>query len=163
MNRVLTFAFTLLLGLVIMACQGEKSTETNVATPPPVAPMTAPPSAPAAAGVAGVEHYICPSGHVGSGGAAQGTCAECGVALVHNQAFHANAPAATGAPAQNPMLQNPGAAGAPTVAAPPTEPAQNAAGVWHYTCSAGCAGGGAAAGPCSQCGGALAHNQAYHN
>ena len=42
------------------------------------------------------------------------------------------------------------------------EPAQNAAGVWHYTCSAGCAGGAGAAGTCGTCGGALAHNQAYH-
>lgn len=42
------------------------------------------------------------------------------------------------------------------------EPAQNAVGLWHYTCSKGCAGGAGLAGNCSTCGGLLAHNQAYH-
>ena len=161
MNRVLTFVFMLVAGLTIMACQGDKSTDNNAANAPGVAPVTAPPAV--GGGVAGVEHYICPSGHVGSGGAGQGACSQCGAALVHNQAFHANdaAPAPAAATGQNPMFQDPNAA--PTIAAPPTEPAQNAAGVWHYTCAAGCAGGGATAGPCSQCGATLAHNQAYHN
>ncbi|MEM1120036.1 MAG: hypothetical protein AAGJ18_06275 [Bacteroidota bacterium] len=44
-----------------------------------------------------------------------------------------------------------------------TEPAQNANGIWHYICSAGCAGGAGSAGNCATCGGALAHNAAYHN
>ncbi len=43
------------------------------------------------------------------------------------------------------------------------EPPQNAKGVWHYTCSAGCAGGAGSAGTCASCGGALAHNAEYHN
>lgn len=161
MNRVLTFVFMLVVSLTILACQGDKSTDNSAVTAPAVAPVTATPPPAAGGAVAGVEHYICPSGHVGSGGPSQGACAQCGTALVHNQAFHANdAPPA--APAgQNPMLQNP--TGAPAAAAPPTEPAQNAAGVWHYTCSAGCAGGGASAVACSQCGATLAHNQAYHN
>jgi len=47
-------------------------------------------------------------------------------------------------------------------ATPTAEPAQNAAGVWHYTCPSGCAGGGGAAGPCGSCGATLAHNAAYH-
>lgn len=161
MNRVLTFVFMLVVGLTIMACQGDKSTDSNAADGSAVAPVTAP----AVGGAAGVEHYICPSGHVGSGGDAQGSCSQCGAALVHNQAFHANDAAPTITPpagaGQNPMFQDPSAA--PTVAAPPTEPAQNAAGVWHYTCANGCAGGGAAAGPCATCGSTLAHNQAYHN
>lgn len=42
------------------------------------------------------------------------------------------------------------------------EPAQNADGVWHYTCSKGCAGGAGSAGNCATCGGPLTHNQAYH-
>ncbi len=150
----------LVVGLTIMACQGDKSTDSNAADAS-AAPMTAPP---AVGGAAGVQHYICPSGHVGSGGDAQGSCSQCGAVLVHNQAFHASdAPPAVTAPGQNPMFQDPNAA--PVIAAPPTatEPAQNAAGVWHYTCSNGCAGGGAAAGPCATCGTTLAHNQAYHN
>jgi hypothetical protein len=52
----------------------------------------------------------------------------------------------------------------PNLATPttPAEPPQNADGVWHYTCAKGCAGGAGAAGACATCGGALAHNQAYH-
>ena len=50
----------------------------------------------------------------------------------------------------------------PTMTPPTAEPAQNAAGVWHYTCGNGCKGGAGAAGTCGTCGGTLAHNQAYH-
>lgn len=49
------------------------------------------------------------------------------------------------------------------VPAPQTaEPAQNAKGVWHYTCPKGCEGGAGAQGNCAKCGTALAHNAAYH-
>ena len=60
--------------------------------------------------------------------------------------------------------QQPAADGAATTAPPTTtpEPAQNAAGVWHYTCSAGCAGGAGSAVACAKCGKTLAHNQTYH-
>lgn len=48
-------------------------------------------------------------------------------------------------------------------AAPQTaEPAQNAKGVWHFTCPKGCEGGSGAQGTCAKCGGQLAHNAAYH-
>lgn len=59
-----------------------------------------------------------------------------------------------------PQLVDPLAATPP----PPTtkEPAQNAAGVWHYTCPKGCAGGGGAPTACAKCGTTLTHNQAYH-
>ena len=51
----------------------------------------------------------------------------------------------------------------PSATPPATaEPAQNAAGVWHYTCAKGCAGGAGATGPCATCGNTLAHNKAYH-
>ena len=56
-------------------------------------------------------------------------------------------------------------AGDAAATTPPTttpEPAQNAAGVWHYTCSAGCAGGAGSAIACAKCGKTLAHNPAYH-
>jgi hypothetical protein len=61
-----------------------------------------------------------------------------------------------------------------TVSSPPTLPNaavqnpaipqsnQNTEGVWHYTCSQGCAGGGGKDDNCITCGGSLAHNQAYH-
>ena len=43
------------------------------------------------------------------------------------------------------------------------EPPQNAAGVWHYICPDGHAGGAGAAQPCKTCSNTLIHNQAYHN
>ena len=135
----------------------------------------------------GVEHYICPNGHTGSGGAAQGICAQCSAALLHNDAFHSNdvqnvtttnplattpqsAPTITPQPsgAVSPVFQNnpvniggnvfPNAPGVGTSA----EPAQNAGGVWHYTCTTGCAGGGGSAVACSVCGRPLVHNTLYH-
>ena len=55
---------------------------------------------------------------------------------------------------------------APQKAATPNpttlEAAQNAGGVWHYTCIKGCAGGAGSAVNCTTCGNPLAHNQAYH-
>jgi len=113
-----------------------------------------------------VMHYICPNSCAGSGGDAAGTCPVCGTEYAHNDAFHnqpATPPGAApgAAPAAGP-LSNP----ASPVITPPaptaTEPAQNAAGVFHYTCSKGCAGGSGTAGTCSKCGGELAHNAAYH-
>ncbi len=46
---------------------------------------------------------------------------------------------------------------------PAPEPAQNAEGVWHYTCANGCEGGSGTAEACKGCGSPLAHNQAYHS
>lgn len=43
------------------------------------------------------------------------------------------------------------------------EAAQNALGVWHYTCGKGCAGGAGSAISCTTCGNLLAHNKAYHD
>lgn len=113
---------------------------------------------------AGVWHYTCPKGCEGGGGSAV-ACAKCGTTLVHNAAYHpptngaAPAQAATPpnhatslpegmTPVQNPLNKQ--------------EPAQNAKGVWHYTCPGGCAGGGGSAIACAKCGKTLAHNQAYH-
>lgn len=93
----------------------------------------------------GIWHYTCSNGCAGGAGAA-GTCATCGSSLAHNQAYHASA------------------AGTPTLpsSAPAASAGQNAAGIWHYTCGNGCAGGAGAAGACATCGSTLAHNQAYH-
>ena len=104
----------------------------------------------------GVSHYTCSKEGCPGNGNAQGKCTICGSDLVHNQAFHNQAPAA--APT------NPGEGQINTTPAqqvPP--PAQNAAGVFHFACSKeGCGGGAGAAGKCPKCGGDLAHNQAYH-
>lgn len=104
-----------------------------------------------------VKHYICSNNCEGSGGPAAGTCPVCGNAYVHNDAYHNNGGATTPTTAPSPVP------GTTPTATPTPEPAQNAAGVWHYTCGNGCAGGAGAAGSCSKCGGALAHNAAYHN
>jgi len=121
------------------------------------------PAPAASAGVnPNVKHYTCSNNCAGSGGDAAGNCPVCGNAYVHNDAYHNN----TAAPTPNPAA---GAANTQTSTSTvnfsdpaSTEPAQNAAGVWHYTCGKGCAGGAGAAGNCGTCGGPLAHNSAYH-
>lgn len=103
----------------------------------------------------GVFHYKCPNGC--GGGDAAGTCPVCGTAYVHNQAFHNQAPTSnTTNPVANANVTTSG-----TQAQTP-EPAQNAAGVWHYTCPNGCDGGAGSALACAQCGSTLAHNSLYH-
>ncbi|MBK7226137.1 MAG: hypothetical protein WAS56_01825 [Saprospiraceae bacterium] len=72
---------------------------------------------------------------------------------------NATAPAAAPANTANPVATPPNFT--PTTA-PTPEPAQNAKGVWHFTCPKGCAGGSGAAGPCGKCGEQLTHNTAYH-
>jgi len=144
----------------------------NVATQP----ATPPPTAEPAQNAQGVWHYTCPNGHAGGAGSAT-ACPECGTTLAHNSAYHGNpaapTPAAAGGaavpggtpatmfadPSQTPVNTTVGAA---PVATPTAEPAQNATGVWHYTCPSGCAGGGGSATACTKCGATLAHNQAYH-
>lgn len=102
-------------------------------------------SAPSAiASTGNIQHYYCPDKCEGSGGDNAGNCPVCGKEYVHNQAWH---DAQVVQQTQQPM----------------PEPPQNAAGVWHYTCPKGCAGGAGSAVACSQCGSTLAHNQAYHN
>ncbi len=63
-------------------------------------------------------------------------------------------------------MQLPNPTVTPNVATPSEvkkpEPAQNAKGVWHYTCAKGCAGGAGTAQACAKCGATLVHNKAYH-
>jgi hypothetical protein len=119
-----------------------------------------PPSATIPTGASGVMHYTCPNNCEGSGGAAAGSCPVCGTAYEHNQAFHNQTQQPTEKmtfPGQTTTVPADGSTPPPT-----PEPAQNASGVWHYTCANGCAGGAGGAGTCASCGGALAHNAAYH-
>lgn len=118
------------------------------ATPPPT---TAEP----AQNAKGVWHYTCPKGCAGGAGAAS-PCPKCGTTLTHNQAYHGDANTATTTPTMT-------APGANPATPPAAEPAQNAKGVWHYTCSAGCPGGAGSASACAKCGKTLAHNSAYHS
>ena len=120
------------------------------ATPPP--PGQEPPQ-----NAAGVWHYTCPKGCEGGAGSAT-ACAKCGTTLAHNQAYHATAGSPTAAPisvgGDNQMT--------PVTPPPTQEPAQNAKGVWHYTCPKGCDGGAGSAIACAKCGSTLAHNTVYH-
>lgn len=119
----------------------DSSTPTTAATPDPATPE-------AAQNAEGIWHYTCSKGCYGGAGSAS-NCVTCGGLLAHNSAYHADA---NSTPTSTPTDTPPAAA----------EPSQNTAGVWHYTCSNGCAGGSGAAGPCSTCAGTLAHNSAYH-
>lgn len=160
--------------LALFACGGKSNdvrdaareslggnTEATATTPSsPTAPTMA-----ASAPAGSVQHYICPKGCAGSGGGAAGTCPVCGSEYLHNQAYHNQTQ--TQAPAGDQSIQKvtfPGSTTtSPAPTTPPTpEPAQNAAGIWHYTCAKGCTGGAGSPGTCATCGGALAHNTAYH-
>ncbi|PSR14667.1 MAG: hypothetical protein DA408_17340 [Bacteroidetes bacterium] len=147
---LLGFVLLFALAFSITACKNEQAGDASTAPPAPAA------TAPAGA-TSTVEHYTCPNGHLGYGSGTAGTCSQCSATLVHNQAFHAN----DAAPAPNPAIQTQDPTG--TATPPPPAAAQNAAGVWHYTCASGCAGGAGAATACATCGSTLAHNQAYHN
>ena len=106
-----------------------------------------------------VVHYICANKCEGSGSETAGNCPVCKTPYTHNMAYH-----------NNDFLKN-GPLNVPkenlntTTTTPTTtqSPAQNSAGVYHYTCSNGCSGGTGSAGKCGSCGSELAHNTAYHN
>lgn len=105
-------------------------------------------------------HYKCPTAGCTGTGDSQGKCPVCGADLVHNAAFHNQTPGAPGSSPANPVQVNPNNSPAATTAPPA---AQNAKGVYHFTCPKGHEGGAAAAGNCAKCGEALTHNQAYHD
>jgi len=132
------------------------TTETN--SPAPANTRTTPPTptnAEPAQNAAGVWHYKCSKGCTGGAGSAV-SCETCGLPLAHNQVYHATtSPTNTSNTSQSAI---------PYATPPPAtaEPARNASGVWHYTCSKGCDGGSGAVGNCNSCGNALAHNAAYH-
>ena len=130
------------------------------------APATNPPPAAVLPGTPEglVNHYTCPNNCAGSGAGEAGTCPVCGTAYVHNQAFHNQTPATTTQKMTFPgsTTSVPADGSTPPVTPPTPEPAQNAGGVWHYTCANGCEGGAGGAGSCPKGGGALAHNSAYH-
>lgn len=159
--NALTFVI-LSMTLLLSACQSneskrirEEARESLPEPPPNVSTTPVSPTAPTPAVNSNVPHYKCPNNCEGGVGAAAGPCPVCGTQLAHNQAYH-NQTNATNPP--------------PTVTPPPNvqqqqqpAPAQNAAGVYHYTCSNGCAGGAGSATACASCGATLVHNQAYHN
>jgi len=164
MRLIPTFFFLIATCFLVVGCYESK--------PAPKYPIDgavdlAQPAPASSAGVnPNVKHYICSNNCAGSGAEGAGSCPVCGNAYVHNDAYHNTAAPSPVTPAAG---AQPGATSETSTSninfSDPnsTEPAQNAAGVWHYTCGAGCAGGAGAAGNCGTCGGALAHNTAYHN
>ncbi len=185
--KLYNFLFLFIL-FVFVSCgsdSADSSTTTTVnETAPPVTldpsgavpPPTAAPTPEPAQNAAGVWHFTCPKGCAGGTGKI-GPCPKCGEQLAHNQEYHAgaNQPGATatinaGDKTSTQTIQPQittapgGAAGgaAGAITPPAAEPAQNAAGVWHFTCPKGCAGGAGKIGPCGKCGEQLAHNQGYH-
>ncbi|MCB0522713.1 MAG: hypothetical protein H6577_15395 [Lewinellaceae bacterium] len=160
MKYLSTFSIVAMFFLFLLtACKNEGDAARDAAvqsvTPAPAdataAPATTPPpTQEPPQNAEGVWHYTCPKGCAGGAGTAT-ACASCGTTLAHNQAYHGNAN-----PTASPTITQ------PATPAPAQEPAQNAKGVWHYTCSKGCAGGAGSAIACSKCGSTLAHNAAYH-
>lgn len=167
--QFIKFVFVAVL-FTIVACNNAPERPAALLDPnyvPPAEPAvpSAPTNAPEPAqNSLGVWHYTCPSGHSGGAGSAT-ACAECGTTLVHNTVYH-DAPAPTSTTTNSTIIPagseginvTPGAIPNPST----PEPAQNADGVWHYTCSAGCTGGAGSAIACATCGNTLAHNTAYH-
>jgi hypothetical protein len=106
-----------------------------------------------------VKHYICDNNCENSGSDVAGNCPVCKNQYTHNTAYHAN------------DLLKSGPLNVPSNATQSTKnnqnkkpsPAQNTAGVYHYTCINGCNGGSATATKCVSCGEVLVHNQIYHN
>jgi len=106
-----------------------------------------------------VKHYICDNNCENSGGNEAGNCPVCKNPYTHNVAYHSDDLLKSGPlkvqsnatqPINNKPQQN-------------ATPAQNSAGIYHYTCSNGCYGGSGTVTNCTTCGNPLAHNQAYHN
>jgi hypothetical protein len=143
--KLLKSILILALAIMAVACSNNEAPNQQQLgpAPAPINPNAVTSTPPATGGVPGQLHYICPNGCAGSGGDTQGTCPTCGTAYAHNAAYH-------GQPAQTPQQ-------------PQQSSAVNAAGVYHYTCPNGCAGGAGTAGACATCGSTLAHNQAYHD
>jgi hypothetical protein len=107
-----------------------------------------------------VQHYICDNKCENSGGDVAGVCPTCNKPYTHNLAYHNNDFLKNG-PLNVPKT-NLGTTTQPTQNTN-TSPAQNALGVFHYTCPNGCSGGSGSVENCVACGTQLVHNQAYHN
>ncbi|MBK8568080.1 MAG: hypothetical protein IPN76_33405 [Saprospiraceae bacterium] len=147
--------------------QGTQPAGDAAANPAAANPAT-PPTPEPAQNAAGVWHYTCPKGCAGGAGSAV-ACAKCGTTLAHNASYHGDAKTPsqpqnvlpTAKTETNATSLPPGMVPVESPIKTP-EPAQNAKGVWHYTCSGGCAGGAGSAVACAKCGKTLAHNQSYH-
>jgi hypothetical protein len=141
-----------------MACNGKKADAVNEETS--TVPKTETKDSASFVNAAGadnvIQHFICPNHCKGSGGPAEGKCPVCGTDYVHNDAFHKGNSTPVPEPAMkiDPVTH---------MAVPTHTEAQNAHGVYHFTCPKGCAGGAGVAGNCAKCGTPLVHNTAFHS
>ena len=144
-----------LVVLLLVSCKSEDKKKEEPVKEVPLNERPIPPNPNVqSTSVVGGAHYICPQQHPEGNSATAGTCPKCQSQLSHNQGYHQ---------AQNNQNQpNNGVINQPATT-PATNTGTNANGVYHYTCSNGCAGGSATAGNCATCGNTLAHNQAYHS
>lgn len=108
-----------------------------------------------------VKHYICANNCENSGGDVEGVCATCNTPYTHNQAFHNDDLLKNGPIKVQSNTPLPNTNSNTSNAVP--EPAQNAQGIYHYTCKNACYGGAGTPTNCSVCGETLEHNTAYHN
>lgn len=137
---IIVFAF-----LSIVACNSEKSKKTSTKK------------------VTTVQHYICDNKCENSGGETAGNCPNCNMPYTHNVAYHNNDLLKSGPINVKSNATQPGVPTTTSTNNRTPEPAQNANGIYHYTCSNGCAGGAGTTTNCNACGEVLAHNTAYHN
>lgn len=149
---------------VLLSCDSKPERPQSLLTPERIAAANSVEQANGAALAAtvSVQHYYCANNCAGSGGDAAGTCPVCGSEYVHNQAWHDQQQNSVSTTTTSGDGSLPGVGVTPPSQATP-EPAQNAAGVWHYTCPNGDSGGAGSAIACSICGTILVHNTAYHN
>lgn len=155
MIRQFLLSISFIAILSMLGCNGKPERPSPILSQDRIAAANQAATTAVASAVSGVQHYFCANQCEGSGGDTAGACPVCGTEYTHNQAWH---------DAQN---QNAAAGGANANVTTPTpstpEPAQNAAGTWHYTCPNGHTGGAGSATACGECGTTLVHNQAYHN
>lgn len=104
-----------------------------------------------------VKHYICANKCENSGSNVQGICLTCKNPYIHNQAFH-NDEFLKNEPLTVPKYNRTSANNTPSQ----SSPAQNARGIYHYTCNNGHHRDSGTASNCIACGALLTHNQAYH-
>lgn len=143
MSRIYIVVF--ICAFTLVSCKDEKTKENIINTETTKA----------------VQHYICLNKCENSGSDKAGNCNVCNEPLAHNTAYHSDEFLKTGPLNVQSNATQPTQPTGAGVRQP--EPAQNMAGVYHYTCKNACAGGAGTATTCKSCGETLEHNTAYHN
>ena len=167
------FTSTLILAVMaafFLSCSNSSNSTSNNRSSNDNIPVMNAPASNANSAAQGAQHYVCPNGCAGSGGASAGTCPVCGTAYIHNASFHAQSQSQPQLPPSDPNAISPiftdksKASSATADNAGAAATATTSGSLEHYTCPNGCVGGGSdSSGSCSVCGAALTHNTAYHS